>query len=316
MSKVLLALLLVVNLIMLSSCDRLPNWLKLGGSRSQEQQLESGEIVGTILFSVNGRTITLEEFNRRIEAYNSEIEVAKDIPESVKSTYLIKDAADKKRLLDGMVERELVIAEALDRGMDQDAELLKSMKALKEELLFVKLVEAEKEKVKVGSREIENYYNQRKDAFKIPEERRVSMIMLPSETRAKEILIQLLQGTDFANLARDNSTDKSANAGGDINFIVQKQPVPQPDKKTMFKKFEEIAFSLELNKPSTVFKGPGGFYIIKITEIKDSRQLLLSEVYQTINDGLQLQKQEQTLQKLIDNLRKSGNIIVHSELVE
>ena len=31
----------------------------------------------------------------------------------------------------------------------------------------------------------------------------------------------------------------------------------------MFAKFEEVAFDLELNKPSTIFKGPDGFYIIK-----------------------------------------------------
>ncbi|MBL7092307.1 MAG: peptidylprolyl isomerase, partial [Candidatus Omnitrophica bacterium] len=112
-----------------------------------------------------------------------------------------------------------------------------------------------------------------------------------------------------------NSTDKSAGQGGDIGFIVQKMPFPQPDKKTMFEKFEEVAFTLELNKPSAIFKGPDGFYVIKIVEIKEARQRPLSEVRSDIEQGLLFKKQDEALKTLIGNLRKSANVIVHEELL-
>jgi parvulin-like peptidyl-prolyl isomerase len=251
-----------------------------------------------------------------LEAYNSEVQASKDIPDSVKENYLIKTLEDKKRLLEGMVERELLIAEAIDRGLDKDKELREAIKALKEQLLFAKVVEAEKGKVNVTTDEVENYYNLYKDAFAIPEERKASIIVLPTEQKAKEILIRLLQGENFAALARENSTDKSAGSGGDIGFIVRKLPFPQDDKKTMFKRFEEVAFSLELNRPSAVFKGPDGHYIIKVTQIKEARQKLLSEVYNDIQQGLLLKKQDDSLKTLVGNLRKSGNIIVHDELLK
>lgn len=317
MKKTLLLISVVFSLVIVSGCGEmeLPSWLKFG-QVEPEKAPDPEEVEGTLLASVNGRVITLEDFNARIQAYNAEILASKDIPDSVKPNYLIEKLEDKKGLLDGMVEREMLIAEAIERGLDQDKEVLQAVKALKEQLLFAKIIEAEKGEVRVATKEVENFYNLYKDAFVIPEERKVSMIVLPTEGKAKEILITLLQGGDFAALAKANSTDESAASGGDIGFIVQTSPLPQPDKKTMFRKFEEVAFALELNKTSAIFQGPEGFYIIKVTEIKPARERLLSEVYGDIEQGLMLKKQDEALQALMGNLRKSANIIVREELLK
>ncbi|MBL7084778.1 MAG: peptidylprolyl isomerase [Candidatus Omnitrophica bacterium] len=316
MFKVLLALLLVLTFA-LSGCGEggIAGWLKSGKPKA-EVKSEVEEVEGTVLASVNGTIITLEDFNARIDAVNKEIRASEDIPDSVKSNYLITSAEDKKKILESMVERKLLVAEAIDRGLDQDEDFKQAMKALREELLFAKIIESEKAKASITTKEVENFYNINKQAFAIPEERKVSMMVMPSEDKAKEVLIVLLQGGDFGALARVNSKDKSATSGGDIGFIVKKLPFPQPDKKTMFEKFEQVAFSLELNKPSTIFKGPDGFYIIKVAEIKESRQMLLSEVFKDIEQGLLLRKQDDTLKNLIEGLRRAGNIIIHDELLK
>jgi len=316
MGKTLISLVLVLSFTLLCGCGegRAPSWFKFGRP-SVEKKLELEEVEGTVLALINGRIITLEDFNGRIQAYNDEIQASADIPDSVKSNYLIKTVEDKKRLLEGMVERELIVAEAIERRLDEDKELRRTIKALKEQLLFARMVELEKARVGVTVREVENYYELYKDVFTVSEERRVSMIVVPAEEKAKEILIALLRGGNFAALARLNSIDKGAAPGGDIGFIVQKLPFPQPDKKTMFEKLEEVAFTLELNKPSTIFKGPGGFYIIKVVEIKEARQRALSEVRSDIEQGLLFKKQDETLKTLIGNLRKTANVIVHEELL-
>ncbi|MBN2097815.1 MAG: peptidyl-prolyl cis-trans isomerase [Candidatus Omnitrophica bacterium] len=293
------------------------DWFKFGRSQSPKSMPTEEQVSGTVLATVNGRVITLEDFTERVDAYNAEIQSSQDIPESVKPNYLIKSKEDKKRLLDGMVERELLIAEAVSRGIDKDRELLQAIKALKEQLLFAKIIEAQKTAVSVSAQEIENFYNTNQEVFVIPEERKVSMMVLPTEDKAKEVLIQLLQGGDFSALARENSTDPSAASGGDIGFIVRTSPFPQdPEKKIMFDKFEELAFSLELNKPSTIFPGPNGYYLIKTTEIKPARQRLLSEVYPDIEQGLLMRKQDAALKTMLGNLRKTANIILHDDLIK
>jgi parvulin-like peptidyl-prolyl isomerase len=316
MVRILISVLLVLALTSLYGCaeERRPEWLKFGRPKIEKKpKVEQPE--GTLLASVNGRIITLGDFNQRIQAYNSEIQAAPDIPDSVKSNYLIETFEDKKKVLEEMIEREMLIGEAIERGLDKNKDLVQAVETLEKQFLFARLIEIEKSKVSLSTKEVENFYNLNKEVFAVPEERKVSMIVVPAEQKAKEILITLLQGNDFATLARANSTDKSASKGGDIGFIVRKSPFPQPDKKMMFEKFEEIAFTLELHKPSAIFKGPQGSYIIKVAEIKQARQRLLSEVYNDIEQGLMLRKQGEALEALVSTLRKSADIIVDSELL-
>ena len=316
MSKGLLCFLVALAMTLVAGCgEQGPlSWFKLSPPQI-ERPPESEEVSGTVLASIDGRKITLEEFSSRIEAVNNEIMASTEISASVKESYLIKDFVDKKNVLDKMVETELLIAEAIRRGLDKDKQLVEAVKALKEQLLLAKIVEAERAQAKITTKEVEEYYNMYKDAFAIPEERRVSMVVVPTESKAKEILISLLQGYEFSNLAKSNSSDESSASGGDIGFIVRKLPFPQPEKKTMFEKFETVAFALELNKPSAIFAGPNGFYIIKVSEIRPARERLLSEVYANIEQGLTLKKQEEALKSLIANLRRVGNIIVYDQLL-
>ncbi|MBN3038962.1 MAG: peptidylprolyl isomerase [Candidatus Omnitrophica bacterium] len=314
--RALISLVLVLGVLGFCGCDNLPEWLQFGRSKqTYVPPVTEERVEGTILATVNGRIITLEEFNEYINAYNQQIQASRDIPADVKQEYMLTAYEQKKPILDSMVERELMIAEALDRGYDKNKEILNAVKALKEQLLYAKMIAASQENLSASAQEVEAYYNIYRDYFVIPEERRVSMISVASEDKANEILIQLLQGANFAALARQNSTDKSASKGGDIDFIVRKTVLTPPDKQTMFEKFEEVAFSLELNKPSTVFKGPSGYYIIKVTEIKEASQRPLSEVYAAIEQDILLKKQEEILVNLIGNLRKAGNITVYDNLL-
>ncbi|MFC1699604.1 peptidylprolyl isomerase [Candidatus Omnitrophota bacterium] len=321
LNRLLISLLLVFSLATFSGCDseKLSSLMNFGQPETPKPaaQQTSVKYQGTALASVDGRIIGLEEFTQRVEAYNKEIKASTEIPDSVKSNYLIETADDKEELLERMVEKELLVAEAITRGLDRDQDLLKALEDLKEQFLFAKLVEAERAKAKVSAKEVENYYSVYKDVFKIAEERKISMMVLSSEQKAKEIMIQLLQGADFAALTRTDSIDrKSAAAGGDIGFIVQKSPLTSPESKTMFEKFEQVAFALELNQASNIFKGPDGYYIIKVTEIKAARQKALSEVKSDIEKGLLLRKQEEALETLIGNLRKNSNVIIYDRLLK
>ena len=141
------AIFLVLSLAVLSGCDQiqLPDWLKFGKAETPKSKVEKEsdveEAEGPVLIRVQGRVITLQDFNERVAAYNAEIQAAPDIPDSVKPNYLIKNLEDKRKLLDGMLERELLIAEAIDRGLDRHREVVKGIEILKEELLFVKIIE-------------------------------------------------------------------------------------------------------------------------------------------------------------------------------
>ena len=83
-----------------------------------------------------------------------------------------------------------------------------------------------------------------------------------AKAKAEDLLNQIKNGSDFAEIAKANSEDSSASNGGDLGFIEKGQTVPE---------FEEAAFALEAGQVSGIVKTQYGFHIIKATEKQDDK---------------------------------------------
>ena len=91
-------------------------------------------------------------------------------------------------------------------------------------------------------------------------------VVLMSEEKAKEVLAKAKEsGADFAQLAKDNSTDEKTKAnGGEITFDSASTELPDVVKKA--------AFALNVDGISDVITAPGtqaysnSFYIVKLTK--------------------------------------------------
>jgi parvulin-like peptidyl-prolyl isomerase len=153
----------------------------------------------------------------------------------------------------------------------------------------------------VSSKEIEDYYNNYKDQLKEPEERQLLEIVVTSEQDAKDILIQLLQGADFATLAKDHSKSASAKNGGDLGFIKKGQKSAQ---------FDAVAFSdsLDVGKMSSIFKCPDGYYIVKLEAKRGGKQRSLADMWDDIKKGLTFLKQQKKIEDLIGKLSHDAKL--------
>ncbi|MCX5712095.1 MAG: peptidyl-prolyl cis-trans isomerase, partial [Candidatus Omnitrophica bacterium] len=100
-----------------------------------------------------------------------------------------------------------------DKSKEAYSLLLKALEKTKMDLLVMELVRQEANKVDVSSKDIEDYYNTYKDQLKEPEQRRVREIVVPAEQEAKDIMVLLLQGGDFATLAKERSKSATAVEG-------------------------------------------------------------------------------------------------------
>lgn len=81
-----------------------------------------------------------------------------------------------------------------------------------------------------------------------------------SKKKADEVYAKAKAGTDFAQLAKDNSGDPgSAANGGDLGFFGKGKMVPE---------FEEAAFKLGVGEISEPVRTVYGYHIIKVTEKK------------------------------------------------
>ncbi|MEO2266210.1 SurA N-terminal domain-containing protein [Pseudoalteromonas sp. YIC-656] len=139
----------------------------------------------------------------------------------------------------------------------------------------------------VTAEQINEYYEQNKAFYTEPEKRRVAHILVENseddeaaQQKAQDLLAQLQQGADFAELAETQSDDiVSAELGGDLDWI--ERDMLDPD-------FEQAAFALgEVGQLSEVVQSEFGYHIIKLTDLQPGEVKALAEVEQEIRTELE-----------------------------
>lgn len=213
--------------------------------------------------------------------------------------------AGQKKLLDEMIEVELLAQEAERRGLDKDPKVqLRLQQAMRDELL--RLVEAKlPPPEEISEREVREYYDSHRSEFKEPERRRVLLIKVGSEAVGKEVLEEALgsdkkgaSGKVWAQLAKkyslENATAKKgdpAEFAGDVGFV------SAPDQKRGVNDAvppEARVGVFELGKvgevlPRLVSEGKY-FFIVRLGGISPARDRSLAEADRAIRIELRRQK--------------------------
>jgi parvulin-like peptidyl-prolyl isomerase len=281
--------------LFLFGCDKisLP-----GGQKPAKVTPYTYEAKGTVIAKVNNESITLEDMDQEINAYNATVPAgnpdAKITTQEQKVNYL-------KNVL---IQRALLAQAAADKGLDRSDEVARALQRTRQELLLMTLFKEIADTTEVTSKEIEDAYSANKEQFRDPEQRKISEIVVSGEQEANDILIQLLQGGDFAGLARERSKSKSAKNGGDLGFIKRGEKSAQ---------FDAVAFSdsLETGRVSQVFKTPEGYCLIKLEAKKGGQLKSLDDSRVEIKDALIRLKQQKKLEDLVGKLSGSAKIEIY-----
>ena len=293
-----IAVLLIVGFVV--GCEQIENFFapKAEVKSVAPKPVAQVKVEGTKLAKVNDKIITLEEFEQNIknlEALSEDIKI---------NTFELK-----KNLLDEMVNQELLYQEAKSRGILNRKEIKDLADGYLRGLAVRQLIIDITENITVDAQEIEVFYNQYKDELSEPEQRRVREIVVSSEDRAREISIALLQGEDFATIAKEKSIGESSKNAGDLGFILKGQ------RGEDYTRYDEMVFSLDINQVSSIFKGPKGYYIAKVEEIKAAQEKSLTDVWDQVKNSLLPFKQQQRLQDLVDKLKRDAGIEIIEELL-
>jgi parvulin-like peptidyl-prolyl isomerase len=120
--------------------------------------------------------------------------------------------------------------------------------------------------------------------------------------KALEIRQKILQGADFADLARTDSDDMgSSSKGGDLGFLKRGQTVPS---------FEDAAFALPTGQLSQPVKTPYGFHLIKVEERKPTRTFeeLRPEIERTLGN--------EASRKFVEDLKAKTKVAIDPDFSE
>lgn len=133
-------------------------------------------------------------------------------------------------------------------------------------------------RVEVTDEEIETYFEENKESFNVEEQVEARHILVEDEKTANEIVQKLEDGEDFAELAKEFSTDEGSGAmGGDLGFFTRGKMVPE---------FEEKAFSLKVGEISEPVKSEYGYHIIEVLDKKEAKDAVLEDHIVEIREKL------------------------------
>jgi len=151
----------------------------------------------------------------------------------------------------------------------------------------------------VSDQDLQAYYDQHRDEYRVPEQVKVSHILIKTplpapgakedakavadaRAKAEGVLKELKAGGDFAKLAEKYSDDPgSAKTGGDLGWIGRGRTVPE---------FEKAAFSLAKGQTSDLVKSSYGFHIIRVDDKQEAHLKTLAEVKSEIEEKVKQQK--------------------------
>lgn len=151
----------------------------------------------------------------------------------------------------------------------------------------------------VTDQDLQAYYDQHRDEYRVPEQVKVSHILIKTplpapgakedekgvadaRAKAEGVLKEVKAGGDFAKLAEKYSDDPgSAKSGGDLGWIGRGRTVPE---------FEKAAFLLGKGQTSDLVKSSYGFHIIHVEDKQDAHLKTLAEVKSEIEEKVKQQK--------------------------
>jgi hypothetical protein len=226
----------------------------------------------------------------------------------------------RKKLVEELVNVELLAAEARRRKLDQDPAVQERLRQVLRDEVLRSARESSPGPESIPEREVRAYYDAHKEEFRTPERRRVSVIALRDAAAAATVLGQARAATPAAWGALVKSASgvtgpeapgpeelgpEAPELAGDLGFVSapgevrgMNRRVPEPVRAALFRMAQVGDVWGE------VVAAGGAFYILRMTSRAEPAQRSFAEAERTIRVTLAEQRLAETEAKLERELRQ------------
>lgn len=171
--------------------------------------------------------------------------------------------------LEQVINDRVISSKTEGANLDNDPEVKRQVAELKKNIVRNVYVQKQID-ARLTDERIDEAYEQYKANFPEIYEAKARHILVKDESLAKDLIAQIENGADFAQLAQENSTDGTAENGGEVGYFAENEVVPE---------FAKAAFDLEVgevtDKPvETQF----GYHVIKLEEKRQRPPAALPQV--------------------------------------
>ena len=251
----------------------LPATLVAVSLAAQAQSLPAGAVA-----TVNGEPISQSMYEQNLRA---------NLAQGLKDTPQLRQTVKEE-----LINRELMAQQAEKLGLDKTPEGKLQLKQLRENLLVELLLAQTLKDNPVTEEEVRADYNRQVSQINQAgglQQYKISVIVVPSEAEAKDVINRLNRGTSFAALAKERSIDGSKANGGLVGWVLPNQINPS---------LAEVM--VKLNKGA--FAGPiatgDGWNVVKVDEKRPFKAPTLEESKNGIVQLLIQQRRAQLIQRL------------------
>jgi peptidyl-prolyl cis-trans isomerase C len=189
----------------------------------------------------------------------------------------------------------ILVAKAAEVRKLADSDEFKQRLAYYRSKILMDLLLQSEAKTAVSEGAMHQLYDEAARQMAGQQEVRARHILVKTEDEAKAIVAELKNGADFAELARQKSTDPGASEGGDLGYFPKDEMVPE---------FAEAAFKLDKGQISEPVHTRFGWHVIKI-EDKRERQV---PTFDQVRDQLAAHLVRKSQAELITKLRSEAKI--------
>jgi peptidyl-prolyl cis-trans isomerase C len=250
----------------------------LAGTSHAQQAFDAQAERNKVVATVNGNEITQGDIALAVEDFSAQLQ---QVPPQQRL----------QAMTDSLIDIELLAAAAREEGLEDSDYFKDRMEFLRARALRTAYL-VEKVANSITEEEVRAVYQEAVKEFQPQDEVNARHILVKSKEEAEEIITQLNDGADFAELAREKSTGPTGPRGGDLGWFGKGRMVPT---------FDEAVFKLE---PGQITEEPVetrfGWHVIKLEEMRQSQPPAFETVEADVRQELLQKKFEETIQALRD----------------
>lgn len=228
---------------------------------------------------IDDEVITIEE----VKEFVNEIPQLKDVP--FEQVY--------PKMLELVINNKVIALGAEEMGIVDHPEIQRLIQLTRNQIItqayLSQLLDGS-----VTQKDLEDLYAEQVKAFEPKDEIHARHILLATEDQAKDTLIQLQAGADFATLANQKSLDKNA-ANGDLGYFTKDMMIPE---------FGDAVFSMKKGQLSGPVKTAYGWHIIQVEDIRKTQ----APSFESQKDFLRQKAMERKLPQILQQERQRRSV--------
>src|SRR5512139_1373908 len=250
---------------------------------------------GRVYALVNGEPITEATLQKEVEG----------LPPYVRP--ILESPAGRAQFLESVITRDLLLREALRRGIEQRPEVADRVSMARKSILLEALLrDVASTAPGLSDEALRKAYTENAGQFQVGERVKVSHMLFRDKARAEEMYRRAKAGEPFESLMKEVGS-RDGEVAADLGDV---------ERGNFVKEFEAAAFAAAPDSVVGPVKTTYGWHVIKVHEKKPAGVRSFDEVKPQLVAEQREQAQRDAFEALIADLRKSSTVRVLVKMEE